>query len=124
MKTFIISLIIAILSGMGVGGGGLLVIYLTLFENTQQIIAQGANLCFFIAAAIASTIYNAKKKKIVWKTTLILSASGVAFSLLGAFVAGIIDPDILRKIFGGMLIAGGISSLISAFVKKRQKGNI
>ncbi len=124
MKTFIISLIIAILSGMGVGGGGLLVIYLTLFENTQQIIAQGANLCFFIAAAIASTIYNAKKKKIVWKTTLILSASGVAFSLLGAFVAGIIDPDILRKIFGGMLITGGISSLISAFVKKRQKENI
>lgn len=124
MKTLIISLIIAILSGMGVGGGGLLVIYLTLFENTPQVIAQGANLCFFIAAAIASTIYNAKKKKIIWKTTLILSASGVAFSLLGAFIVGIIDPDILRKIFGGMLIVGGISSLISAFVKKKQKENI
>ena len=124
MKTFIISLIIAILSGMGVGGGGLLVIYLTLFENVEQIIAQGANLCFFVAAGVASTIYNIKKKKIVWKTTLILSASGLVFSLLGAWIAGIINPGILRKIFGGMLIIGGLSSLISAFSKKKQNENI
>lgn len=120
MKIFLISLIIAVLSGMGVGGGGLLVIYLTLFEDTEQIIAQGANLCFFIAAAIASTIYNAKKKKIVWKITLILSFSGAICSLLGAWAAGIINPDILRKIFGIMLICSGFSSLISHFVKKKQ----
>lgn len=124
MKTFIISLIIAILSGMGVGGGGLLVIYLTLFEDTEQIVAQGANLCFFIAAGMASILYNVKKKKIVWKTTLLLSISGAIFSLLGALVAGIIDPGILRKIFGIMLIIGGFSSLISTFVKKKQKKNI
>ena len=105
---------------MGVGGGGLLVIYLTLFEGTEQIVAQGINLCFFIAVAIASTIYNVKKKKIVWKTTLILSASGVIFSLLGALLVDTINPDILRKIFGGMLIWGGISSLISSFSKKKQ----
>ncbi len=120
MKTFIISLIIAILSGMGVGGGGLLVIYLTLFEETEQIVAQGVNLCFFIAVALASTIYNLKKKRIVWKITLILSASGVIFSLLGAWLAGVIDSSILRKIFGGMLVFGGGASLISSFGKKKQ----
>ena len=124
MKIFIISLIIATLSGMGVGGGGLLVIYLTLFENTEQIIAQGVNLWFFIAAAITSTVYNIYKRKIVWKTTLILSASGVLFSILGSWIAGIINPDILRKIFGVMLIFGGFSSLLSAFGKKKQNKSI
>lgn len=120
MKTFIIPLIIAVLSGMGLGGGGLLVIYLTIFENTEQIIAQGANLAFFIIAATASTIYNAKKKKIRWRITLLLSATGVAASLAGALLAGAIDPSLLRKIFGGMLIFGGASSLVSSFVKKKQ----
>ena len=112
MVDFIVSFIIAILSGMGVGGGGLLVIYLVLFKNTPQIIAQGANLCFFIIAAIASTIYNIKKSKIVWKTTLIMSASGILFTLAGSFVAGMIGSDFLRKIFGAMLI---ITVMISLF---------
>ena len=124
MKILLISLVIATLSGMGVGGGGLLVIYLTLFEGTEQIIAQGINLCFFIITAIASTIYNVKKKKIVWKSTLILSASGLIFSILGSYIAGIIDENILRKIFGAMLIFGGISSLVSTFGKKKQNKSI
>ncbi len=119
MKTFIVTLIIAILSGMGVGGGGLLVIYLTLFENTEQIIAQGANLAFFIIAATASTIFNAKKKKIQWKTTLIMSTAGIAAAYFGTLLASDIDPSLLQKIFGGMLIAGGGSSLFTSFVKAK-----
>lgn len=109
---------------MGVGGGGLLVIYLTLFENVEQVIAQGTNLSFFIATALASTVYNVKKKKIVWKITLVLSISGAVFSLLGSFLVEAIDRDILRKLFGGMLALGGISSLISSFVKKKQNKSI
>lgn len=124
MKTFIIIFLIALLSGMGVGGGGLLVIYLTLFENVEQVIAQGTNLSFFIATALASTVYNVKKKKIVWKITLVLSISGAVFSLLGSFLVEAIDRDILRKLFGGMLALGGISSLISSFVKKKQNKSI
>ena len=120
MKIFFISLIIATLSGMGVGGGGLLVIYLTLFEGTKQIVAQGANLCFFIIAGIASTVYNIKKKKLVWKTIFPLSISGVVGTLAGTWIAGTINQDILRKIFGIMLIFGGFASLISAFGKKKQ----
>ena len=111
MKIFIIAAVIAILSGMGVGGGGLLVIYLTLFENTPQLIAQGANLCFFILSAITSTPFNAKRHKIVWKTTLTMSAAGVLSALVGSMIAGVIDPGILRKLFGGMLVFGGVNSL-------------
>lgn len=121
MKTFFVTLIIAILSGMGVGGGGLLVIYLTLFENIEQIVAQGANLAFFIIAAIASTIYNAKKKKICPEITLSMSAAGIATAYLGTLLASNIDPSLLQKIFGSMLVLGGLSSLFSIFGKKQQK---
>lgn len=121
MKFCIIAFIIAILSGMGVGGGGLLVIYLTLFEGTEQLIAQGANLCFFIVSAIASTLYNIKRKKIVWQSVLILSLSGILTSIAGSVLASKINPDILRKIFGSMLVLSGFFSIFHSFVQKKQK---
>lgn len=125
IKNFIIPLLIATLSGMGVGGGGLLVIYLSLIGGVGQVEAQGLNLCFFILSAAASTVFNAKKGKIYWKITLVLSASGILFSLLGSFIAGEINSELLRKIFGIMLILGGAISLFSGrksrFVKKTQR---
>ena len=124
MSMFLISLIISTLSGMGVGGGGLLVIYLTLIQNVEQLISQGANLCFFVATAIASTIYNSFKKKIYWKTTFVLSTVGIIFSIFGVWIAGKINPYFLRKIFGIMLIISGSFSLISAFSKKKQNKSI
>ena len=124
MRIFIISLIIATLSGMGVGGGGLLVIYLTLFEGVEQLASQGINLCFFILVGISATVYNAIKKRIVWKTTLILSACGAISSIFGAFVASAMDGNLLQKIFGAMLIISGSISLFSSFVQKKQNKNI
>ena len=113
MKTFIIPLMIAIISGMGLGGGGLLVIYLTLFEGTDQIIAQWANLSFFIITALASTVMNARAKRIRWRTTLLLSAAGIAASLLGTIAASALDSALLGRIFGSMLVIGGAISLFS-----------
>lgn len=117
--TFFISLIIAILSGMGIGGGGLLVIYLVLIEGTAQMVAQGANLAFFIFAASASVLFSVKKKKIHYKITLVMSAAGMVFSLLGAFLARACDPHLLQQIFGGMLVLGGVGSLVSGVKEKK-----
>ena len=56
-----------ILGGMGLGGGGILIIYLSLFTDIKQLTAQGINLLFFIPIGlIALTIY-AFKKQIKWK---------------------------------------------------------
>ncbi len=122
MLDFLIFFAIATLSGMGLGGGGLLVIYLTLVVDTPQIIAQGANLAFFIVAASFSTLYNAIKKQIKWKITLTMSASGIILAYLGIVLAGEIEPDLLQKIFGGMLIFGGIASLLHPLFSKKANG--
>ena len=42
------SLLAAALSGLGVGSGGLLVIYLSLFTDLPQRTAQGFNVLFFL----------------------------------------------------------------------------
>ena len=43
----LVSFLIATLSGLGIGSGGLLVIYLTLLDGMPQLRAQGVNLVFF-----------------------------------------------------------------------------
>ncbi len=98
------------LSGMGIGGGGLLVIYLTLIRGADQISAQGINLYFFVFASIAALFIHCKKRRINFPLVLLLAAFGMPMSLLGGLLASVTDPYLLRKIFGIMLIvAGGIS---------------
>ena len=43
-------LLCACVSAMGLGGGGVLILYLTLLRDTPQMIAQGVNLLFFLPA--------------------------------------------------------------------------
>ena len=114
------------LSGMGIGGGGLLVIYLTLFRNTPQVSAQGINLYFFVFASIAALVIHCRKRRINYPLVLLLSAFGMPLSLLGGLLAARTDPELLRKLFGGMLIvAGGISLVrtVSPYIinKKERK---
>ncbi len=118
MGEVLIELFIAVLSGMGLGGGGLLVIYLTLVLEQEQLIAQGANLVFFIATASVSTFLSIRRGRIVWREVLPLIIAGIPLSLLGAALAGAISSTLLRRIFGGMLAVGGGISLLSVFFKK------
>ena len=40
--------------GLGVGGGGILLLYLTAFTETSQLSAQGINLLFFLPVAFSA----------------------------------------------------------------------
>ncbi len=104
---------VAILSGMGLGGGGLFVIYLALFTNLPQLQIQGINLAFFLFSSTASLTVHLSKRKIFWMAIAIMSISGIIGALLGSTLSTKIDQAILRKIFGAMLIISGILSLKS-----------
>ena len=111
MKDFAIIFIIAALSGLGVGSGGLLVIYLTLIEKVSQLTAQGANLIFFILATSASLILNLPKRRVPAGAVLIMSALGICGSFVGTYFATLLPAEALRKIFGFMLVGSGIFAL-------------
>lgn len=73
MANILIGIISGLVSGMGMGGGTILILCLSLFMGIDQHTAQGANLVFFVPTSIVSIITNIKQKLIKWKTALIVS---------------------------------------------------
>ena len=120
MRIFLVSLVIALLSGMGVGSGGLLVIYLSLFEKVPQLTAQGVNLLFFLFASSASLLIHILKRKIYVGAVAVMSIFGILGALMGSSAAAALPSDLLRKLFGGMLVLSGIISLRNATKRTSQ----
>lgn len=102
------------LAGMGIGGGGLIVIYLTLFRDYAQKDAQLANLIFFTVAAAASLFIHFKKRKIKFFPVIFLTVGGLFGSLLGSHVTTLIPQEITGKLFGVMLVITGFITFIKA----------
>ena len=107
----ILSFCIAALSGMGVGGGGLFVIFLALLTETPQLVAQGMNLLFFLFSAGASLTVHLVRRSICFPAVLLMATAGVVGALIGTGMTGLFAEDVLRKCFGFLLIMGGILSL-------------
>lgn len=114
----IASFAIAVLSGMGIGSGGLLVIYLTLVSATPQLTAQGINLLFFLFSTGAAMTVHLQKRKIYYGAVLIMTVLGIVGSLIGSITAGILPVTLVRKLFGAMLI---ISGIIALFKKEKKE---
>ena len=105
------SFVIAALSGMGVGGGGLFVIYLSLLTDTPQLAAQGLNLLFFLFSSGASLPVHLMKRTLLPRVILLMASSGLLGALLGTVLSAHLEGRVLRKIFGMMLVVSGIYSL-------------
>lgn len=104
---FLIAAIIAALSGMGVGGGGLFALYLKFVSDYSQIEIQGINLLFFMFASGASLLIHLTKRRIFLLPVLIMIGAGVVGSLMGSSLATALDGGLLSGLFGAMMIAAG-----------------
>ncbi len=113
---FLAAFFAAALAGMGVGGGGLFVIYLTLVRGAEQLAAQGINLCFFLALCVPGLAVHLKKRKIHVPVAIIFGLSGVLGTFLGAYLLSLAAPALLRKAFGALLLVSGVLAL---FKKKK-----
>lgn len=114
----LVSALTGITASMGLGGGFILVIYLTVFEKTAQLEAQGINLLFFLPIAAFSLIFHAKNHLIEKKVLLPSILPEIAGVFLGVFLARTIGSDLLRKIFAGFVLLVGVREIFSAFRKK------
>lgn len=102
-----------LLGAMGMGGGGVLIIYLSLFTNTPQDQAQGINLLFFLPAAVIALFFHQRKKLIVWRLAIPFALLGILGSFWGAWLSANIDNTMLSKMFGALLLLMGLKTLFS-----------
>ena len=100
-----------VLSGFGVGGGSLLLIYMTTFAGVPQTLAQGVNLLYVLPAAATALPAHLKNGYVEKKALLPAIAAGLVCSALAAWAATALDVEVLRKCFGGFLILIGLREL-------------
>lgn len=119
-----IQAIIGFLSGaiasMGLGGGFVLLIWLTLFENMQQRTAQGINLLFFLPIALISVIMHLRAGLIDKKLVLSMIPGGMIGAILGTLGSQAIGNDLLRKLYALFLLAFGLRELFRKAPEKKQ----
>ena len=117
-----VSFFIAILSGLGVGSGGLFVIWLVGVYGVSAPQARGMNLLFFVFSASAALIFHYKRRQLDPKLIASLAALSLLGTLIGTHVAQYVDAALLRKLFGiFLIISGGYSLLPKVLAKIKAK---
>ncbi|MBR2916671.1 MAG: sulfite exporter TauE/SafE family protein [Clostridia bacterium] len=119
MLDVLIGFISGIISGMGIGGGAILIPALVLLRSVPQQTAQGINLVYFIPTAICALIVHIKNKNVEIKSALIMGGTGAIGAVLGSYIARGMEDGILRKFFGVFLLFIGIYVICQNFVKKK-----
>ena len=124
MIYIIIGQISGIFSGIGMGGGTILILLLTFFFGVNQHIAQAANLIFFIPTSIAAIIINVKNKNINLKLVWIISAFGTIGAIIGAAIATKTNVENLKKYFGiflAIIAINEICEIIKEYIKRKKE---
>ncbi len=111
MLDFIVGFGAALLSGLGIGGGGLLVIWLVIFCEAEQIAAQGINLIWFIFSSLAAMTVHLIKRSLNFKLIFWLVLWGSIGAVIGSRLTNVIPTDIIRTCFGILLIGSGVITL-------------
>ena len=113
----LVGTVLGFLSGLGVGGGSLLILWLTLGLEMEQTMARNINLLFFLPCASISALFRWNQGSLplkkIWPAMVAGAVSAAGFSLLGQTM----DIELLKKCFGILLLATGIREL---FYKQRK----
>lgn len=106
-----ISAVLGFLSGLGVGGGSLLILWLTLIAQMPQDEARNINLLFFLPTALIASLFRWKKGNLQIKKILPAILSGIAAAGLFTWLSRHISSDALRAPFGILLLVTGAREL-------------
>ena len=114
----LIATILGFLTGLGIGGGSLLILWLTFVLKMDPFTARGIVLLFFIPAAVISSFFRWKQGTLSITSALPAMISGCVAAIGFSFLSTIADPHVLDRLFGFILILAGIREL--GYKKKRQ----
>ena len=106
-----VAAVLGFLAGLGVGGGSLLVLWLTLILKLPPEEARAINLLFFLPTAVIATVIRKKQKQLRVRVLLPGALAGCAGALLFSYIGGLINTEALQIPFGIFLIATGLQEL-------------
>lgn len=107
----VVSFLSGVTASMGLGGGFVLLIYLTAFADMPQLDAQFINLIFFLPIAVIS-LYCHFKNDLVEKRVILPSVlTGIVGVLGGVALAKYLGNEHLTKIFAIFLLFIGVREL-------------
>ncbi len=116
MSDWILPLIVGaatgVLSGFGVGGGTLLLVYMTAFAGVEQHLAQGINLLYFLPAGLMALPTHIRNGYLEKPVLLPAIGAGLVCAALAAWAATAMDVALLKKFFGGFLVVVGLMELL------------
>ena len=113
----VIGTILGFLSGLGIGGGSLLILWLTLVQDVSQEMARGINLMFFLPSAAIAVCFRFRNGKCNLQVIVPALIAGISGALLLGMLAMRIDTQILRTPFGILLLLTGLREV---FYKPRK----
>lgn len=113
-----VGIALGFLAGIGVGGGSLLILWLTLVLNMEHSIARNINLLFFIPTAIISSFFRWKQGALDIRCVLPAILSGCISAASFSFLSRRLDVSTLKILFGFLLLATGFREL---FYKPKRK---
>ena len=100
------------LSALGIGGGSLLILWLTLVLGWEPDRARNVNLLFFLPAALVSTWMRRRQGSVDIIPLLPAIASGCLSAWCASLLSQSIRPEILSKPFGILLLIMGLKEVL------------
>lgn len=104
----LIGLTAGLASGVaGIGGGVIMVPGLVFILSTPQHLAQGTSLLAIVFTAMSGTRVNLRNERVDLRSAATIGAIGAVTAFLAARLANQLDADLLRQMFGVLLIFSG-----------------
>ena len=107
----IVGTALGFLSGLGVGGGSLLMLWLTIITGLNHEIARTINLLFFLPTAAIASVFRWKQGALDLKKILPAILAGCISAGIFSWLSKEIDITIIKKLFGGLLLITGLREL-------------
>lgn len=126
MVEVLIGMVSGMITAIGLGGGTVLIMLLTLGLEVTQRVAQATNLLFFVPTAVTAIILNLREKNIELKIGINLIFFGVIGAILGSILANGINVGNLRKLFGVFLLCIAVHEIYSfykLYIKEKNTNN-
>ena len=103
--------VLGFLAGLGIGGGSLLILWLTMVLHMDAMAARSINLLFFIPSAAVVCVLRLRQGNLKIRPLLPAALAGCAAAALFSWISTTVDTQILKKLFGLVLLFTGLREL-------------